>query len=356
MIRRLIQALFCLAIALFLHSDAAAQTSGNDSLKFNYSKIYSLCLDADIKPALELIKIDPSKKISPKDSIFRERFESRFNYPSDNSGYLTEFSSPIDSLLAIFHSYWRTSLLDTSHHYENILVSNLNSFFSDMNLLQKGTVVPEDSLGKYIKIYIKGKGFFTNGFGKVGRLYDLHVWKNQKDTTYNFSLHGEKTSSRIVMMEDFITLGWEEYATLGKYYPGGWTTPQSLYCVQKAYDIKSENFLISYLAHESRHFADMKLFPNISGVNLEYRAKLTELSLAKKTLFKLIMFFINNANENSVNEHSAADYRVISDLSKVLFKEEFERDISKWEHISVKKINKKAYSILKANTRMLENK
>ena len=89
---------------------------------------------------------------------------------------------------------------------------------------------------------------------------------------------------------------------------------------------------------------------------MEYRAKLTELSMAKKTLYQLIKFFISNANYDSDNGHSVANYCVIRDLSKTLFKVTFENDINKWKGFSIKKINKIAYKILQANAKALQHK
>ena len=154
-------------------------------------------------------------------------------------------------------------------------------------------------------------------------------------------------------MDNFITLGWEEYATLGKHYPGGWTS-DAIYCVKRAYDLKSEDFLVSLLAHEGRHFADNKLFPKLTSADLEYRAKFTELSIAKKTIYQLIDFFIDNANYESDNGHNIADYCVIRDLSKELFNVEFEKDKVKWHKINVLTINKIAYKLLQKNTKELK--
>ena len=92
-------------------------------------------------------------------------------------------------------------------------------------------------------------------------------------------------------MEDFATLGWMEYATLGAHHPGGWTEEEGIYCVKKAYDVNSENFKISYLTHEARHFADKKLWPDLKSADLEYRAKLTELNLAQDTLLRFNCLF-----------------------------------------------------------------
>src|SRR5690606_27472967 len=112
----------------------------------------------------------------------------------------------------------------------------------------------------------------------------------------------------------------------------------------------------SYLGHEGRHFADHKLFPKLSSADLEYRAKLTELGLAKKTIYELIEFFINNANFGSDNGHSVANFCVIRDFSKAIFGVEFEKDINKWKIIPKKKINKLANKLLQANTKALQLK
>jgi hypothetical protein len=151
-------------------------------------------------------------------------------------------------------------------------------------------------------------------------------------------------------MNNFITLGWEEYATLGVYFPGGWATDKGLFCVRKAYDMQSENFLISYLAHEGTHFSDYKKFPGLPGNELEYRAKLTELSLAKETLYKTIDFFINNAVKGSDSPHANADYAVINNLSGMLFNEEFVSDYNKWKSVPFDSINSVSHKLFEKNT------
>ena len=332
-----------------------AQTTDNDSLKLNYNKIFAYCLDANVKPVFSLIEFDGTKKISAKDEKFISEFKNRFMYPEDRSSYLMDKKSDIDKLLEVFHSYWRQSLLDTSKNYDTVLIANLKEFLNKNYPPARGFIIKEDSIDVYVKKYVESKGFHTtDGIGKTGPLYDLLVWRNEKDTTYSFRFDKETISARVIMMENFITLGWEEFATLGRAYPGGWTTKEALYCVEKAYDLNSEDFLVSYLAHESRHFSDYKLFPKLKSADLEFRAKLTELSLAKKTLYKLIEFFIANANYESESGHQVADYCVIRDLSKELFKTNFEKDIKKWEMIKTGIINKAAYKILKANTEAMQ--
>jgi hypothetical protein len=157
-------------------------------------------------------------------------------------------------------------------------------------------------------------------------------------------------------MDDIITMGWEEYATFGIHYPGGWATENSLYCVRKAYNLTSENFLISYLKHEAQHFADYKLYPCLSGADLEYRAKLVEIIYADKTLFKLISFFIKNIGLHRDNSHSFASYHVIKNLSKELFQDDtIVSDIDDWEKKTNTVINKSAEKLFHQNSAALKN-
>jgi hypothetical protein len=190
--------------------------------------------------------------------------------------------------------------------------------------------------------------------GRTGNLFDIFIWKVQKDTIYNTSINSKNNQAHVIFLENIVTMGWEEYASLGKYYPAGWATEEALFCVRSAYDLKSEDFLISYIAHESRHFEDYKLFPKLkSSKDLEYRAKLVELSLAKSTLYELLEWFSNNAVKDSESGHPFANYCVIRDLSKALFNKEFEKDINAWRKLSLKTINNAASKQLEVNTKAL---
>lgn len=342
--------LFCLS-GSSLHAQDAVKVS-TDGL--NYPKIYALCLDANVSPVLDLLQEQPKEKLSPKDTQFKAAFEQRFKYRKDKSKYLAEHASEIDALLKVFQAYWRKSLLNPKKDFTTSLETDLISFIEKYCPPAHSRAVEKDSVDNYIKRYLARKGYHTtNGIGKTGRLYDLLVWKTQKDTTYTFDLKEETISARVVLMDDFITLGWEEYATFNKYTPGGWATQTALYCVRKAYDLQSENFLVKYLAHEGRHFSDMNTFPKLSSTDLEYRAKLTELSMAKKELYNLINFFLKNANYDSQNAHSVANYCVIRDLSKVLFGREFEGDMTKWKALPEEKLNETAFAALQQNTKAL---
>jgi hypothetical protein len=345
---------FTFLVCIFAVSGSKAQ-SGDRVLP--YSKIYSRCLDADVKSALALAGQAKSDMLNENDTQFIKEIEARFSQGTDASSFLEKRKSPVDKVLKIYRDYWRVSLLNPNHSYDSMLMRSLSLRLSqEFGLQTKSNILSKDSLHFYLKKYVLDRGFSTTGFSKTGKLFDLLVWKSENDTTYNFSIGNETINSRVVFMEDFVTLGWEEYATMDRYYPGGWATQDALYCVKKAYDLKSEGFLISYLCHEARHFSDYKLFPKLSSADLEYRAKLTELSMLKEDLYKTINSFIDNSNVDSQNAHPLANYYVVRNLSNTLFESEFERDIGKWKKTKVKKIQRASSKLLISNTKELNRR
>jgi hypothetical protein len=263
--------------------------------------------------------------------------------------------SPLDSLLNIYKKYWRLSLLAPDLSHDSLLRQNLSLYLSNI-FRSTNSTLGEDSLHLFLIKYVMNRGFKTTGFGKTGKLYDLLLWQHQKDTVFTFKLQKEIITTPVVFMEKFISLGWEEYATADRAYPGGWAKHDTLYCVKKAYNIHSENFLISYLAHEGMHFSDYRKFPGLNGQELEYRAKLIELSMLKDNLFRTLEFFIVNADQNSANAHSSANFMVVQNLSRKLFKNDFEVDMSKWQKVGLSKIHRTSYKLLLEDTKALKNK
>jgi len=325
----------------------------SDSVRFNRNKIYSLALDGEIRKALTFLMVSDSTSIPEKEWEFKIKFESRFHYLEDKSGYAEEHRSPIDSLLKIYSDYWRQAFLFPEYDNDSLLMNTLAAFLGGNFGEKYSEIRDDDNLNIYLKKYVNSKGLQTTGFGRTGKYLDLLVWRTMYDTLYKFNLFSDTINVKVVFMDGFVTLGWEEYATFGTYYPGGWADSSALYCVKPAYDLSSENFLVSYLAHEGRHYSDYEYFPKLSGADLEYRAKLTELSLAETSLFKLLKFFIENANFESDNSHSVANYCVVRDLSRAIFSNDFENDIEKWKGIDTRRINEASYSILSKNTEEL---
>lgn len=329
---------------------SASATNAQEKEPFSMKKFYAFLLDGDIPEALKFIRVNDTV-LSETERKTKDELELRFGKESDESDYLNNKRSGIDDLMKIYRDYWRRSFL-TSNPEDSSLKKELTVFFQSRDGVSDGSdnYYEDDTLDMLVKNYIQQNGFRTTGFGKTGKFYDLLVWRSETDTAYSFELNGNTISPRVVFMTEFVTLGWEEYATLGKHYPGGWATREALFCVRDAYDLESENFLISYLAHEGQHFEDYKLYPELSGTDLEYRAKLVELSLANESLYNVIAFFINNADKSSSNPHAIANYCVIRDISRIIFDKDFESDTDRWRTIPAPFINEECRLLLLKNS------
>lgn len=155
---------------------------------------------------------------------------------------------------------------------------------------------------------------------------------------------------QVVFMDSVISHGWEGYATCDTYYPGGWATSDALYCVRDSYDLESEAFLVSYLKHEGKHFADYKRFPKLASPDLEYRAKLAELAEARTTTHRLLRFLMRNSAPDPANGHAFANHCLVRDLSRMLFDKDREDDPAAWEQVPVERIQQASRELLLQNT------
>jgi len=314
-----------------------------DTLKIDRGRFYRDALNADLKSASNYLSTFSNKLISKKDSAFLKKFEELKKADRPFPDRDTE----IEELLKIYGRYWKQALMEPSNNYDSLLIGDVCQFLGVTN---------RDSVHRSLITYIESKGLKTTGMGRTGKLLDLLVWKSEKDTTFSFLIgKGDSIKVDVRFMFGFRSLGWEEFATLGRAYPGGWATSDKLFCVREAYNINSESFLISYLCHEGRHFKDFKLYPGLDSKTLEYRAKLTELALLKVDLFKILGSFISYSAKDGL-PHAAASYQVISDLSQKLFGETFVNDIERWRSKSVAEINSSAAEILNINTNALSKK
>ncbi|MBW6457945.1 MAG: hypothetical protein K0B52_02165, partial [FCB group bacterium] len=209
------------------------------------------------------------------------------------------------------------------------------------------------SLQKYLTESIIDRGYFTNALNSTGAYLDLFLWQKQQDSIFTVQLPESEIDVHVVLMDDFLSIGWTEYATMGKHYAGGWANRRALYCVRKAYDLSGEAFRVSYLTHESQHFSDYKNFPALEQPDLEYRAKLAELHAAEETGLRLIKNFILNAKHDRSYAHPFANYHVMRDLSKEIFNQDFVDDAEKWTQIPVERIRDVSRTLLAGHTRAL---
>lgn len=276
--------------------------------------VLSLALQGDIKSALKLMK---EKCLSDQYRVLRSKYIKRF---VNNSlpGSRTD-DSFVNAVIESYESYWNKVLTGklsieggTPFIFEKLKLLMLSSInLSDYNDDDFEKLI--DSLKK--KLLSLG---YHGIYGITLPFRDLMLWKFQKEKKYIVKFHDGIEEVTVVHLADFAALGWSHYATFGNSYTGGWADRDKLYCVTPSWDLNSENFRVSYLAHEARHFRDYRQFPKLEQADLEYRAKLSELTLADKTLKSLIEKFLTNSADNRESPHSLANFILLRDLHMTL--------------------------------------
>lgn len=329
------------------------EKSKNEVPQFDFEQIYTYGLQGNMNSIFQLLDSIPDEKLTDEQINLKDKFYKRFRKQDEKYNYETNDTLAI-SVVELFHSYWRTVLLDDKA-IENADTVLKNKF---ADLLYKNNYISSEisrdslieNLYDYLNGFLKSKGFYSNAMGKTGSFYDIFLWANETEKIYEICLPETNTKVKVIFMKKFVSNGWADYATFGKYYAAGWATTDALYCVKKAYDISSENFQVSYLTHEGQHFADYISFPLLKQADLEYRAKLAELSAAKETVYKLLNKFIKRTDKKREYAHPFANYCVIRDLSEEIFNQEFVADTIEWKKISYQEINKASIKLIKQHT------
>jgi len=189
--------------------------------------------------------------------------------------------------------------------------------------------------------------------GMTRPLRELMLWKSETQTRYQVSLPEGEQPVVVVLMDDFASLGWAGFATCDRHHhSGGWTKPDRLYAVRSAYDLDSEDFRVSYLAHEAQHFADDQRFAKLEDqAQLEYRAKLVELATARTSAYELLDTFAGNTSEDPAVPHSFANGRLVRDMARRLFPAR--TPPFAWQSVPVAKINATAAALLREDNARL---
>lgn len=229
---------------------------------------------------------------------------------------------------------------------EGELFLKLWQYCGENELLEKNA-----SIEKEVEKRIQKEGFEFLG-GRTSGFWGPYIWASSNQVTYDVSLPVGNEAYTIVLMNGFVSRSWLDFISFGKVGTGGWSGKDGLlYCVGTAYDLESQNFKISFLKHEAQHHFDERNFRDISGDELEYRAKLVELIYWQDEKI-LKMIHLEADNSKGHNAHSVASYRIISDLSRRLFDKTYVDDFSLFL-IDLERVKSMASELLLEDTKRL---
>ncbi len=324
----------------------------------NFGKIYPFALRGNMTAVFKMLENTDNASLTPEQLQKKRNYYERFLFRSETFDFNTEDPQIVD-LYKRFQGYWRSVILENAPQQRaDSLFRMETTYFLKKNFKPELSIreILENNFMLFIE-YFESRNLHGIAMGKTGHLYDLYLWKEQEEVEYDIDLpEGQNIKVPVVFMKDFISNGWSHYTTFGHSFSGGWASPTKLYCVEESYGPKDEEeFLISYVSHEGQHFADYKTFPELKQADLEYRAKLTELTLARESIYDTLDKFIANAKNDVQYAHGIANYTVIKKLSGIFFESEFESDLNKWEQIPQKKISKNALKLLKEHSGKLED-
>lgn len=325
----------------------ANQANSNGTLSSEY---ITMAIQGDLREAKGLF--GRSEPHSPTDLELKQEFESRFVSHAVPEVEPLRGQSLIDDLSLAFRTYWRNGLLGSleSTENDNRLFADLGSIraayrgASDLSM-QANDSFPGDDLDEAGIYYLDTT---------TPPYRDLFIWREQTKARYRVQLTDVSTPVTVNFMDGFVVQGWKEYASLGLATTTGWVENGELYCVAWAYDTATENFAVSYLKHEARHLVDLQKYPDMQPVELEYRAKLTELAYAHSSMKRILDDFTVKAAENPGSAHAMANWQVTRDMYRKLEGGDIPDDWAGWGYPDVGRHNRVARELLAENTRKNE--
>jgi hypothetical protein len=302
----------CTAAAWSAPSDTASSNAAKTAVREADRAI----LQADSGAAVRALRAVPAAEFLGDDASFRACMLGRFE--SQAPVHLTAGIDDawVRDVLVSYEDYWWRALAAPAQRapLEESLLERLKT------LLAAGAspTADFDALELQLGAALEKHGYHSLR-GRTPPLRELMLWRAQETRQYDVALPDGPQHVLVEVLDDFISQGWNHYGNCAKSSTGGWVGKDRLFVVRPAYEsLDGENFRVSFLAHEAQHFADKRRFPGLAAWELEYRAKLVELTQAAETSQKLLIRFASTQGDDVDTPHSYANRKVMTALRKAL--------------------------------------
>lgn len=159
---------------------------------------------------------------------------------------------------------------------------------------------------------LQAAGYHALPADRTPPLQELMLWRRDDVREERVELPEGVQSVRLDVLDEFVVRGWSAYARCDHGSTGGWANDDGIFAVKEAYrDLQDEHFRVTLLGHEAQHVADYQRFPGLQPWELEFRAKLVELSMADTIRPLLLHHFEALQSDNTDSPHTYANRRVI---------------------------------------------
>jgi hypothetical protein len=295
------------SITVLLVSGSCAHAAADKAADGSAAQALAPVFQADMPTALERLVALPDRALTDRQRRTRDCIVARFRGPTAAAAP-ESLPAPAGDVLAAYRRYWTTSLMHTARpeQAEARLSAELAPFAaSEAHDLEAREAAAAAAIG--------AKGLFVLG-GLTPPLQEFMLWRKEGGGMQTVELPGGRIDVRVTLLDDFASLGWAAWATCDAAHTGGWTTADGIMVVAPSWDLASEDYRISLLAHEAQHFSDYRRYPKLAPPDLEYRAKLVELMLARDTQQALLDKFSAEAERNRAPPHPFASWWLMARL------------------------------------------
>jgi len=271
-------------------------------------------LQADAARAVARLREVPPNLFGGPDQSFRACMEQRFGHRTWKPPAVRISDSFARRALRAYQAYWRAALLQPAAREE----AETPLLVALRRLLARDDLADMDALEPVLAARLRESGYYSLQ-GMTGPMRELMLWAKQDAREFRVELPEGAHTTTVMLLDDFSSLGWSDFATCHRRGTGGWATSDALFFVRPRYkSLEDETFRVSFLGHETQHFADYARFPGLAPWELEYRAKLTEVALADESRSSVLHKFIEDQGDNPASPHAYANKRVLAALRQRL--------------------------------------
>jgi hypothetical protein len=294
----------------------AAETAGTTpAAQQAIAKATGAALQADVRQALAELRAVDAGQFSGVDARLRNCMLTRFGQEISADPLGPKLDPFTQEVFGSYVEYWRTAFLgpEARTNAQTTLEAKLRAIVKADD--KAGDF---DALEEHLKRELTGRGYHVL-LGQTGLLRELMLWRQQSSLTYRVPLPEGEQEARVEVLDGFVSLGWADYALCNYRGTGGWAKDGVLFAVRPRYvSLEVEEFRVTFLGHETQHAVDQREFPGLAAWQLEYRAKLVELALARETRAQVLRRFTEDQGDDPASPHSYANRRVLRDMCQSL--------------------------------------